>query len=297
VTQGIASVSFQNGNPLSVVLVTSNALSSGSFFVLVTTNVTDLNGNRIAANTVRQYIASAAPTPTLTSGPGLQGPVVIEWYTSLRSDGSPKDTVNAWKFKSYNPLPDGQADFETYSNVFGIQPGTFLNWADNYGAKIYSYYLAPTSGVYRFYTRDDDFGEFIMNTNNAPGTDSRLPMDRMIGVGGTTVGTVGPGNVQAGTNTPNFQSVWSICDNNPNTKYLNFFNGGAGAGVNSGYIVTPASGPSVVNGIRFTSAADSPERDPSAFTVEGTSGDPRSGTTLWTLLAAGSTGHEYDQSA
>src|SRR5207248_9475623 len=111
-----------------------------------------------------------------------------------------------------------------------------------------------------------DFAEFIMNTNIAAGTDSRLPMDRIIGVN-TTAGTVGPGNVQAGTNTPNFQSAWSVQDNNTNSKYLNFFNSGGGAGVNSGYIVTPASGPSVVNGIRFTSAGDAPQRDPASFSV------------------------------
>jgi hypothetical protein len=65
-------------------------------------------------------------------------------------------------------------------------------------------------------------------------------------------------------------------DGDTSTKYLNFGKN------NAGFDVTPGTGPAIVNGLQFTSANDSPERDPTTFTLEGWDG------TSFVLVAEGS---------
>jgi hypothetical protein len=71
-----------------------------------------------------------------------------------------------------------------------------------------------------------------------------------------------------------------------NNKYLNF------GKEESGLIITPASGPSVVRGLRITTANDAPGRDPASFEIYGTndtitSPDNSQGTLEnWTLIKA-----------
>ena len=72
------------------------------------------------------------------------------------------------------------------------------------------------------------------------------------------------------------------------TKYLNF------GRENSGFIVTPSVGPSVVRSFQFTTANDSPSRDPSGWELYGTndpivSADNGTGDAEnWTLVDSGS---------
>lgn len=76
-------------------------------------------------------------------------------------------------------------------------------------------------------------------------------------------------------------------DGDPNTKYLNF------GEVNSGIIVTPAIGSSLLDSFQITTANDSPERDPVVWMVYGTNdeivtadnGDGK--TENWTLICGG----------
>jgi hypothetical protein len=73
-----------------------------------------------------------------------------------------------------------------------------------------------------------------------------------------------------------------VIDNKSSTKYLNFkgdFDPGETA---SGFTVTPAAGLTIVTGMTFTSANDSPERDPAAFELYGSNDGAE-----WTLIAAG----------
>ncbi|MBP7936413.1 MAG: hypothetical protein KA354_17370 [Phycisphaerae bacterium] len=77
------------------------------------------------------------------------------------------------------------------------------------------------------------------------------------------------------------------CDALLNTKYLNY------SMENSGLIITPASGPSVVQSIRFSTANDHEERDPASYELYGTnaaiaSTDNSDGEQeSWTLIASG----------
>ena len=84
-------------------------------------------------------------------------------------------------------------------------------------------------------------------------------------------------------------------DNNINTKYLNFGdNLGVGDvyGINSGFYLTANVGSSVATGIRFTTANDAPERDPTMVTLEGSNSaisELPSGRS-WTLIYSGPSG-------
>jgi hypothetical protein len=76
-------------------------------------------------------------------------------------------------------------------------------------------------------------------------------------------------------------------DQLPGSKYLNF------GKQNSGFIVTPASGPSIVQTFQLTTANDSPSRDPASWQLYGTN-DPilsrknSQGTgESWTLIGSG----------
>ena len=64
-------------------------------------------------------------------------------------------------------------------------------------------------------------------------------------------------------NSPGNEVSAMAIDDDPATKYLNFDK------VNAGFTVVPGAGPTVVVGLRLTSANDAPERDPVSFTLEG----------------------------
>jgi hypothetical protein len=77
-------------------------------------------------------------------------------------------------------------------------------------------------------------------------------------------------------------------DQNGGTKYLNF------GEQNSGFIVTPSSGPSIVTSFQIRTANDAQDRDPASWQLFGTnqtilSTDNSNGSAeSWTLIASGS---------
>ncbi len=77
-------------------------------------------------------------------------------------------------------------------------------------------------------------------------------------------------------------------DQDPQTKYLNF------GKTNSGFIVTPALGSSIVEGLEITTANDFPGRDPASFELYGTNdailstdNSRADGGEAWTLISSG----------
>jgi len=91
----------------------------------------------------------------------------------------------------------------------------------------------------------------------------------------------------SGSNYPANEDPPKAFDNNTGTKYLNFAMG------NSGLIVTPTGGPSVVRSLVLTTANDWAQRDPASFALYGTNDAIVSinnslGTAEnWTLIAEG----------
>jgi alpha-L-fucosidase len=66
------------------------------------------------------------------------------------------------------------------------------------------------------------------------------------------------------------ERVANAIDDDPNTKYFNHAADGVNPpGINTGLVIRPKSGATVVTGIQFATANDVPERDPLAVTVEG----------------------------
>ena len=155
----LASATFLNGDTRTVVLTTTAAIPAGTYGVRIT-GVQDLNGNNITANTLATF-------RQLSSGQQA-GPVVADYYGSLATAANLGDLTNNLKFLANTP------DWIVYSNVFGINGGAagFPTSAlgDNYGLRIYSYFVPPTNGLYKFYFRADDFARFFINTNSLDST-------------------------------------------------------------------------------------------------------------------------------
>ncbi len=135
----------------------------------------------------------------------------------------------------------------------------------------------------------------LMATAQAARIDVTAPGDTIVGLHATVAGGLntystsgtGPGQYPSNEAPPN-------AINNTLAKYLNFGNTGSiPAGYQTGFYVTPASGPSVVTGIRLQTANDNAPRDPVTFTLEGTNGDPTQ-PGVWTLIAQGNTGLQTD---
>lgn len=93
------------------------------------------------------------------------------------------------------------------------------------------------------------------------------------GAGGTGASILGPGisiigiDLDAGVATSSFpvgENPGLGIDGDPGTKYLNF------GGSDTGFIVTPGVGPSIVDGFTITTGGDAPDRDPLTYTLFGT---------------------------
>lgn len=118
------------------------------------------------------------------------------------------------------------------------------------------------------------------------------PNDIIMGVFNTTAGSITEMMIGG---FPDTEPPKNAIDMNTGTKYLNF-GGSSGSstiiGLNTGYYVIPRVGSSIATGIIFTTANDSPNRDPTRITLEGSNdGCTRlqvSG--RWTLIYAGLSG-------
>ena len=93
------------------------------------------------------------------------------------------------------------------------------------------------------------------------------------GAGGTGTSILAPGNtifgidLDDGVATSRFpagENPSLAIDGNTGTKYLNF------GGGQTGFIVTPSVGASIVDGFTITTANDTPSRDPVEYTLFGT---------------------------
>jgi hypothetical protein len=110
--------------------------------------------------------------------------------------------------------------------------------------------------------------------------DVTAPTDPMVRVDGQDDGDgiVADGS---GNNPPPGETVDHALDDNTD-KYLNFLD------LNSGFIVTPAAGLSVVEAVRFYTANDAEPRDPGSYSLSGsndTGADPS--TYSYTLISSG----------
>ncbi|MEN6428024.1 MAG: CotH kinase family protein, partial [Phycisphaerales bacterium] len=142
----------------------------------------------------------------------------------------------------------------------------------SYGARmeVETTLLVSGAGTARMWRPADD--ELGMDWVN-PGFDDSNWASATLGIGYDRTPTpelpredvTQPGDAMEPTsfNSPTNEEFDKAIDNNPQTKYLNFDK------LNAGFTVTPSTGPSVITGLRLTSANDAVERDPTSFTLFG----------------------------
>jgi MYXO-CTERM domain-containing protein len=203
----------------------------------------------------------------------------------------------------------------TANDAQGRDPSGWVLWgttdgivsADNSDGSLENWVLIASGGVTLPVARDTA-GPFVSFANSELYASYKMTFPRLSGEalmqiaevqfyseangGGSTI--LAPSNPIIAIDTPAPQSGYPgnevpmlALDNNPNTKYLNF------GRENSGFIVTPGVGSSIVNSFRVTTAGDVDGRDPSAWQIFGTnetiaSYDNGTGTDEgWTLIASG----------
>ena len=153
-------------------------------------------------------------------------------------------------------------------------PGTFvdtgLNVAIHESAttdRVMSVYAAELpAGTYVFGIQNSDKNFYTIGAIGGP-VDVTAPGDNIVGV---------PNN----GNWPGGEYPALIIDNSKDTKFLHY----SGATGPVGFCVEPFVGSTIVIGMTFTTANDSPERDPVKYELHG-SNDGINGP--WTLIAAG----------
>jgi len=81
--------------------------------------------------------------------------------------------LNAANFAYIAGLPNGTQGNPAigYQPYFGFQPQIPNTRWDDYIGRLYSYFVAPSNGVYKFWMRVDDVAQFYMNTNAVNSTD------------------------------------------------------------------------------------------------------------------------------
>jgi lysophospholipase L1-like esterase len=123
------------------------------------------------------------------------------------------------------------------------------------------------------------------------------PQDAVAGVKATLKGSATvyaqPGEYGSGGS----QAPADAIDGNPTTKYLNQSRDGShNPGIDSGLVITPKAGATIVTDAQYTTGNDVPDRDPMTFTLEGSNDSDAlsEGAKGFTLIYEGSTGLDPD---
>jgi hypothetical protein len=101
----------------------------------------------------------------------------------------------------------------------------------------------------------------------------------------------------SGTDFSATESAANVKDGNLGTKYYNTGQDGSNPpGINTGFVITPQRGYTVINGFQLATANDVPDRDPLAITIEGSSATnaDQAGGNGYTLIWQGPTSFYTD---
>jgi hypothetical protein len=234
----VASAAFLGIDARTVVLTVDGAFGLGTSSVTVS-GLQDLAGNTITGTLTQNFRSFDPPT----------APVVCEVYQDIGGGAAIQLLMVT------NLFTNAQPTWIVYSNLFGYNvglaattvptyPNTSTTAYDQYGVKVYTYFVPSTTGNYKFWIRSDDGMVLMMNTNG-----TAVPLKNAVrGIGS-------PFNAQ--------EAAQFAFDRIPTTKY------GSSATNSLGLTISPAVGPTVVTGIRFRAANDSPGRDPFTYTLQG----------------------------
>jgi hypothetical protein len=140
-----------------VALLTS-AQTPGARYTLAVSNVRDTS-----------RLANVIESPSyfdFTAWNYQRGFVTADIFTGLNNNTFPSALYAEPKFIFNTP------DQTQYRPSFGFgSVGGGTDFADNYGARLYGWFIAPSNGTYRFFIRSDDQSQLFMNTNTVNSTD------------------------------------------------------------------------------------------------------------------------------
>jgi hypothetical protein len=92
--------------------------------------------------------------------------VVVEVYQDI---GNATDVAS---LTGHALFTGGTPTFIVYSNLFGYNvQNNFTSIQDNYGVKVYTYFVPTTTGAFKFWIRSDDQMQLFLNTNAVNSTD------------------------------------------------------------------------------------------------------------------------------
>jgi hypothetical protein len=143
-----------------VVALLTSAQTPGTRYTVTALGVRDTSRN---ANP----IVPPGSSFTFTAWSLARGYATVDLFTGINNNVYVQALYGEPKFIFNTP------DQTQYSPVFGF--GSFIpggaNFADNYGARVYALFIAPSNGNYRFFIRSDDMSELFMNTNTVNSAD------------------------------------------------------------------------------------------------------------------------------
>ena len=217
--------------------------------------------------------------------------------------------IKSFQFKTANDASDRDpASFELFGTndpVTSMQNSTGLA-----GTEVWTPIAGfDLNGAFDLPSGRREFGPVVPIINSDPFSSYKMVFPTNKGAGifqlsealffesndGTGVDFLDPGDsiiaIQVGPDSrfPGGESPANAIDGNGGTKYLNF------GKENSGFIVTPATGPSIVRTFQITTANDFESRDPASYQLYGTNDAVQSGENsradggeVWTLIDSGS---------
>ncbi len=232
---------------------------------------TPIFGLFLAANNI-QWWNEDSPSFETTDGPiSADAPThVVAVYETTSEDGTPINALklyaNGAEIAATEGLPEFTDDgLEPFS--FGAFNGAFGFTGAMDDIQIYSKAITANEVAFLF----ENPGAVLSGGAADGPTDVTSPEDAILLVNGENDDDANAGEPPAAEGVEN-------AINNLTQKYLNFLDLG------SGFIVTPAIGPTKITGARFYPANDSPERDPASFEIWGSTEGPDG---PFTMIASG----------
>ena len=135
-----------------VTLTTAAAMNSNVVYTLSVLNVYNTSGARVAPGLTKTFQYAVQGT----------GMILRQYWTGISGTA----VSNLTSSPNYPNSPTGSS-----------QPSLFeapVNWADDYGTRMYGFVTAPQTGNYRFWIASDDNSDLYLSTDENPANKTRI---------------------------------------------------------------------------------------------------------------------------
>ena len=195
--------------------------------------------------------------------------------------GSGSSTAQSAVFRTANDAegrdPKQVSIYGTNDSITSIDNGTGNNenWSliSSFDANLPGARLTTTAPI--DFTNGTSYSSYRVSFDSLKNNNDVAQLDEFqlfSGAGGTGGSILGAADsiiafdtdAGASSSFPAGEAPGFAIDGNPGTKYLNF------SGINTGFIVTPSGGASIISGFTMTTANDASSRDPNAYVIYGT---------------------------